>query len=115
VRIRFEIDHFIPWSRYPDNGLDNLVVSDPDCNRAKRDHLASGDHVEQWLRRSEQRAQDFRAIAGRLRWEHQPERSTGVARSIYLRLPDTARLWHSGEEFVAADSSQLERLFSCHD
>ena len=26
-----EVDHFIPWARYPDNGLDNLVVAHDRC------------------------------------------------------------------------------------
>jgi hypothetical protein len=25
-------DHFIPWSRHPDNGIENLVVTDRRCN-----------------------------------------------------------------------------------
>ncbi len=34
-----EVDHFIPWARYPDNGIDNLVVADIRCNGARgRDH-----------------------------------------------------------------------------
>ena len=30
-------------------------------------------------------------------------RSLGVARAIYLRLPDDARLWLRGMEFIAPD------------
>jgi hypothetical protein len=36
---RAEVDHFIPWSRYPDDGLDNLVVAHRRCNNSKRDFL----------------------------------------------------------------------------
>ena len=28
LRAQIEVDHFIPWSRYPDNGIENLLVSD---------------------------------------------------------------------------------------
>src|SRR5205823_5825838 len=31
-----DVDHFIPWSRYPDDGLENLVVAHARCN-AQRD------------------------------------------------------------------------------
>ena len=27
-----EVDHFLPWARYPDDGLDNFVVADKKCN-----------------------------------------------------------------------------------
>ena len=39
-----DVDHFIPWSRYPDDTLDNLVAAHPRCNNSKRDFLAAVDH-----------------------------------------------------------------------
>ncbi|MBW1683872.1 MAG: HNH endonuclease [Deltaproteobacteria bacterium] len=42
VRTRIEVDHFIPWARYPDNGLENLVVSDPGCNRHTQSRRSAG-------------------------------------------------------------------------
>jgi len=30
----------LPWARFPDNGLANLVVADVHCNRQKSDRLA---------------------------------------------------------------------------
>lgn len=32
---RWEVDHFIRWSRHPDNSLDNLVAAHSSCNNAK--------------------------------------------------------------------------------
>ena len=46
-----EIDHFVPWARYPDNGIDNLVVAHRRCNHDKRDFLAAFGHVEKWVAR----------------------------------------------------------------
>ncbi|MCK6556597.1 MAG: hypothetical protein L6Q80_11995 [Dehalococcoidia bacterium] len=55
----------MPGARYPDNGIDNLVATDPACNNHKRDFLAAGEHVargvylrlpddvELWVRRRE--------------------------------------------------------------
>jgi len=45
VKRAAHVDHFIPWSRYPDDGLDNLVVADSTCNSRKTDFLASERHV----------------------------------------------------------------------
>jgi hypothetical protein len=112
VRSRFEIDHFIPWARYPDNGLENLVVSDPGCNRHKFDHLAAGKHVEIWLDRAERQATHLEAIAEEAHWERHPARSLGVARSIYLRLPADAMLWQLGKRFVPVDRPELTRVFA---
>jgi hypothetical protein len=34
------VDHFVPWSRYPDDTLDNVVVADNRCNGFKSSSLA---------------------------------------------------------------------------
>ena len=43
-----EVDHFIPWSRYPRNLVHNLVVAHQACNNAKSDVLAGVDHQQRW-------------------------------------------------------------------
>jgi hypothetical protein len=43
-----ELDHFIPWSRYPVDLGHNFVYSHPNCNRAKRDFLADLHHLAKW-------------------------------------------------------------------
>jgi 5-methylcytosine-specific restriction endonuclease McrA len=112
LRTRFEIDHFIPWARYPDNGLENLVVADPDCNRHKQDHLAADAHVEKWLGRAEAQAHALASLSEAIHWERNAARSLGVGRSIYLRLPASAMLWRLGREFVPADRPRLLRAFA---
>ena len=37
------MDHFVPWARYPDNGIRNFVVADPRCNGNKREACRSLD------------------------------------------------------------------------
>jgi hypothetical protein len=106
-----EVDHFIPWARYPDNGIDNLVVADRRCNGQKRDHLAAVDHVGAWVERLEDRASDLEEIANRAVWSRDRQRTTGVARSIYLRLPVGAKLWLERSEFVKTDRSRLSSIF----
>ena len=43
------MDHFVPWSRYPDDGLDNFVVADKRCNGDKSSSLAAGEHLSKWV------------------------------------------------------------------
>lgn len=109
---RWHVDHFVPWARHPNNGLENLVSADEDCNERKSDHLAAVEHVERWLERGEKRRDDLASIAARREWERHPERSLGVARSIYLRLPADARLWRLRSEFVAPDRRRLADAFA---
>ncbi len=84
---RAHVDHFIPWARHPDNGLHNLVVADERCNGAKRDHLASVEHLSRWRARSVERKAPLEDIAQRARWDLGEARVLGVARAIYLALP----------------------------
>ena len=96
-----------PWSRYPDDTLDNFVVADKRCNGLKSSSLAAADHLTRWTRRfadgSSESTQLF-DLAHWTTWDRQPDRTLNVARAIYLRLPNDARLWLRGKEFVAPDS-----------
>ena len=40
---KIEVDHFLAWSRWPNDAIENLVAADH-CNGAKSDHLA-GDNI----------------------------------------------------------------------
>jgi HNH endonuclease len=110
---RADVDHFIPWARHPDNGLANLVVADPRCNAAKREHLAAADHLRHWLARFEVGcALDLAAIADEARWEHEPARTLAVARAVYLRLPSGVALWQREDRFIEAEHRDLASLLS---
>ncbi|HBL18302.1 MAG TPA: hypothetical protein DD417_16505 [Elusimicrobia bacterium] len=95
-----EIDHFIPWARYPDNGIENLVVAHDRCNGSKKAFLAFSDHVQRWAERMERIGGDLQEIAGQQSWERHPELTLGVARGIYLNLPADAKLWKEGRTFT---------------
>jgi 5-methylcytosine-specific restriction endonuclease McrA len=47
-----DVDHFIPWTRYPVDFGHNFVLAHASCNRRKRDYLAAEEHLERWLRRN---------------------------------------------------------------
>lgn len=107
IRAAADVDHFLPWARHPDNGLDNLVVAHPQCNRHKRDFLAAAEHVERWTARNADQRDVLQQIARDRSWERDEERTTAVVRGIYLRLPDDVQLWQLGRELVPADRSRL--------
>lgn len=98
-----DVDHFIPWSRHADNGIENLVVADSRCNNHKRDFLAAGEHVERWVSRFDEVpviGRQLAEVARRADWERHSKRTLNTARTIYTRLPADVRLWLRAREFV---------------
>jgi len=106
---RADVDHFIPWSRYPDDGLDNLVAADPRCNGSKRDFLAAAEHVERWVRRTQQLDGQLADMAREIRWHRDADRSRAVASAMYLRLPGSARLWIRQSEFGPLERDRIRQ------
>jgi hypothetical protein len=58
-----DIDHFIPWSRYPRDLAHNLVLAHKECNRRKSDSLASENHLEGWLLRNTDHGEEIAEAA----------------------------------------------------
>jgi len=112
VGTRIEIDHFIPWSRHPDDSIQNLVAADHACNRDKHSHLAATPHVQRWLDRlSGPTGHALAEIAGKADWESDRDRTLGVATSIYLRIPDDMGLWIARGRFETPERETLRRAF----
>jgi 5-methylcytosine-specific restriction endonuclease McrA len=110
---RGEVDHFLPWSRYPDNGIENLVVAHRRCNSDKRDFLAASDHVENWARRflaGFNGTSELATLSETASWERDPEKTRSAARALYLRLPPDAKLWHEGRVFEQPDFIRLRSV-----
>lgn len=91
-----EIDHFLPFSRYPDDGLDNLVLAHRRCNRDKLDFLADLGCAERWRLRTVCQGADLDAICGRIGHDRDPRRTLGAVAGAYRGLPEGVRLWGPG-------------------
>lgn len=52
LRKNIDVDHFIPWSKYPRDLTHNFVLSHTDCNRSKSDMLAAFTHLYKWINRN---------------------------------------------------------------
>ena len=115
IQSKAEVDHFIPWMRYPDNGLDNLVLAHAKCNHDKLHYLAANCHVESWVARFQDSAVDamLTEAAHTVSWERSREQTVGIARAIYLRLPEGAKLWKESSMFDDADQSALKQMLAC--
>lgn len=112
------VDHFVPWSRYPDDGLDNFVMADRRCNGWKSNSLAAAAHLARWTRRFSRSSSEYAQLgdlAAVTRWIRRPEASLGVARAIYPRLPAEARLWLKEKEFVPPNSAAIQTALETTD
>lgn len=106
---RGEVDHFIPWSRFPEDGLDNLVMAHRSCNGAKRDHLAYEGHLERWLGRDKD---GLEVLADQADWVLSGQRLLGATRAMYLHFPSSGLLWVSGKEFRGPNTTLLQELLA---
>jgi hypothetical protein len=111
-----EVDHFIPWARYPDNAIENLVVAHQHCNNDKRDFLAALPHVTHWLGRfGDTRGHELAALSQQERWASRPHEIRGVATAIYLRLPAEMELWAGRKRFEPFDRAAARLAFGVLD
>jgi 5-methylcytosine-specific restriction endonuclease McrA len=57
-----DVDHFIPWVRYPVDMGHNFVLAHPKCNRNKKDYLAAEHHLMGWVERNQKHYDDLHAF-----------------------------------------------------
>jgi len=119
-----EVDHFIPWARYPSDLGHNFVLAHSQCNNSKRDHLAAEQHRERWFEQNiithsntirDELSQHFTC---------ESERSQAIAGWAYgLAAQNGSSLWLAPKQFVdvkvnaltAAATSALSGSRQQHD
>ena len=98
-----EVDHFIPWSRYPVDLGHNFVLAHKSCNNSKSNLLASVTHLEHWAQRNSMYGDDLSEQFNQLGIVHNMDTSVSVAKWAYQQAEIThSHLW------VAKDS--LEKI-----
>lgn len=106
LRSNSHIDHFIPWSRHPENGLHNLVLSHRSCNTSKSNLLAAVEHVTRWREWVDRRHSELEAIATARRWPTAGQRVLSIARAVYGTAPDGGLLWQARGSVIPADTQR---------
>lgn len=104
--VKTDIDHFLPWARYPENRLENLVAAHALCNRSKAAHLAAIEHLERWLARFGH--PDLAEVARNSAWPSGGRATLAVTRRLYALQPDNARLWFAPGEFHDWQHAEVE-------
>jgi 5-methylcytosine-specific restriction endonuclease McrA len=105
-----EVDHFVPWSKYPRDLAHNFVLAHAACNRSKSDMLAGLAHLEKWRDRNARQGDEIGGALGQRGFLVDPECSLVVARWAYQQAASTgahawtraARRESVGPEHVAA-------------
>lgn len=110
------VDHFIPWSRYPNDGLSNYVLAHSECNCSKSDHLPSVEHFSQWMDRNHDRELmlDMETLAKDNFWDLRQKESVTIAKNIYLRLKPELELWSGIDCYMLVDMARIRRIVSSY-
>ena len=98
---RGHVDHFLAWSRWPNDAIENLVLADR-CNLAKSDHLVVEEHLGRWGQRVDTEADALQGAAARAGWRSDPNRTMALVRSTYSHVAPGTPLWRREAEFEIA-------------
>lgn len=106
-----EVDHFVPWSRYPIDLGHNFVLAHKSCNNAKSNLLASINHLQCWTARNVEYGEQLAIEFDRERIVHNKKTSMSVARWAYYQAATThSHLWIEKDCHEKADSRWEEVL-----
>lgn len=103
-----EVDHFIPWTRYPRDTAHNFVLSHRSCNNDKRALLAATPHLTHWLERNERHGGTLGAELASLGFVADAGCSRQVARWAYEQAVSVqAQVWAGKGRIVPVTSDCL--------
>lgn len=89
-----EVDHFIPWSKYPNDTAHNFVLADHECNNAKRDYLAHPKFYDKWQQRNRALGQQIHDYAYEHNFFTNQEQSYKVGVWAYqMAIENTDLIW----------------------
>jgi 5-methylcytosine-specific restriction endonuclease McrA len=98
---RGQVDHFLAWSRWPNDAVENLVLADR-CNSAKSDHLGAVAHLDRWAARLDENSSDLSDIASLAGWRSDLLRSRALVDTTYSHLAPGTPLWVHDATFEIA-------------
>lgn len=101
------VDHVVPWSAFANDGLFNLVLTDPECNADKSDILVHPELLTRWVSRDPRRLE---RLAADLLWPSARGRSLRVAAAAYGALPPGVPLWVGRHQRLTFDAEDREHV-----
>lgn len=108
-----EVDHFIPWSRYPRDLGHNFVLAHGACNHDKRDMLAAPVHLTRWVERNDNYNAALQQIFDEARFLYDMDASLTVAEWSYETAERAGALvWVRKKGQTTRLSSEWRHLFA---
>jgi 5-methylcytosine-specific restriction endonuclease McrA len=96
-----DVDHFIPWSRYPIDFGHNFVLAHGTCNAKKADRLAATEHLEKWCYRNEEYGDELAAAFHVMNIVHDRKASWRITTWAYEQAQISSSLvWRQNDELV---------------
>ncbi len=94
-----QVDHFIPWRRYPLDLGHNFVLTHASCNSQKSDLLAAEEHLERWAGRNQAHGQALAQFFDAESIEHDLVTTVKVACWAYGQVQRAGgQVWVRGKE-----------------
>ena len=108
LRHNGDVDHFIPWSKYPVDLGHNFVLAHVKCNGQKSDFLAAEEHLGAWVERNDLHGRSLSQFFAQARVANNLESSVSITRWAYSQTASANGLvWveddvlrHLGSEWV---------------
>lgn len=101
---REDVDHFIPWSKYPVDLAHNFVLSHRTCNADKSNHLPALQYLERWIKRNTENSTALEEAFNQRGLVHNLKASLHVARWAYEQAElSGASLWVYKKRFCGLE------------
>lgn len=102
LKDKTDVDHFIPWSRYPVDLGHNFVLAHETCNSQKSDRLAAVTHLERWCDRNTRYGEEMARVFQERSIVHDEQASWQITVWAYRQAQAAGSLvWIRGDELVA--------------
>jgi hypothetical protein len=93
-----EVDHFVPWARYPLDLAHNFVLVHRGCNQRKSDHVAAEEHLSAWIERNQREGDSLVAFFDEAGLHHDLSRSMSITCWVYSQVADCGGVvWVEGD------------------
>ncbi|BDM66093.1 HNH endonuclease [Shewanella sp. NFH-SH190041] len=108
MREKGQVDHFIPWARYPNDLAHNFVLAHSSCNNNKKAFLAAQCHKDNWFEQNIVQHTDLITTELGRSFTADAHRSTAVTSWAYqLAAANHTQLWLGINQFVGFESTVL--------
>jgi len=107
----YDIDHFVPWSRYPTDLGHNFVAAHKKCNNSKRDYLTSERFLARWMNRNEKCRDYLQEEFVRYNILHNEESSLSITGWAYEQAQKAQSYVWDGKGHLIELAPTWKRLF----